>query len=401
MRDIDAETLAALNGSRKGDTITVYAWYDGETTHEGPLPISQWRLSWDSSRQVQTFNCTVHDDTGQLAPWLLEDPLGVGGAQLQVIYNVGGAGSVNMGWYRITNPVPEERWRTYIIDSLGQINAGPVPDDKKLVMVSGGASVTLAAADLALNIKNDRFLAPSSPVGASPTVVSEVTRLLADIVPVVAEDDVVDESVSKRLIYEVERLDAVEDLCKQIGCSYRMNGDGQFEIYRLEEAAPVWVIAGGPEGVLVRPDRQQNLEGLYNIFVAEGTTTAGTPIRAIAKIEDGPLMAGGPHGNYPTFYNSTMITTQSQANAYAIKMRDTQLRGLTVDLDIECLPHPGLQQGDWVTVAAPVVGMQTVTLNGRVKRMDLASNGNTVAPMNLTVECSYSAVAAAIGQVAR
>jgi hypothetical protein len=77
------------------------------------------------------------------------------------------------------------------------------------------------------------------------------------------------------------------------------------------------------------------------------------------------------------------------------------LAGLTVDLTVTCLPNPALQQGDWVTVANPVVNWQTVTLNGRVKTMHLESNRNTVAPMTLTVECTYTDVQAALGSVNR
>jgi hypothetical protein len=82
-------------------------------------------------------------------------------------------------------------------------------------------------------------------------------------------------------------------------------------------------------------------------------------------------------------------------------MRDTQLQGLTTDLVVTCLPNPAIQQGDWVTVASPVVNQQTVTLNGKAKTMHLQNNGNTVAAMTLTVECTYADVQAALGAVTR
>lgn len=402
MRDIDDATLSALNGSRPSDTITVWAWYDGSLSVADPLPISQWSFSWDLTRQVQTCSLTVADKDGSLAPWLLEDPLGVGGAQLQVIYNVGGAGSVNLGWYRITNSVPEENWRSYIINHLGIPNLGdPLPPNKRQILVSGGATISIAGADLAWGIKAARFLAPTSPQGVSPTNLSEIARLLEDIVPVDVDAAVVDKAVNKRLIYEGERIDACEDLCDNLGASFRMNGDGHFEVYPIAPTEPVWFIKGGPEGVLVRPDRSQSIEGLYNVFIAEGTDEDNLPLRGTAEITDGPLRNGGPHGSVPLFYSSNMLTTQSQVNAYALQMRDTQLAGLTQDLEVTCLPHPGLQQGDWVRVANPVVNGQTVTLDGRVKKMDLSSDGNTVQPMQLVVECSYDAVTAALAEVDR
>lgn len=410
MRLIDANTLNALNGSRTGDRITVYAWYGGQLAYPDPLPVSAWAMDWDTTRTVQTMTLDVTDVEGKLAPWLLEDPLGVGGTRLQVTYQVGGAGTVNMGWYRITQSTPAETWRAYLIDNAGQINTDtPIPAGKSLAVVPGGATIHLTADDLGVVIGNARLLAPDSPQGGSPTIMGEIRRLLADIVPVTTTTGVTDRAVNKTLIYKDDRLAAVQDLCTRITCDYRMNGNGQFEVYPITPQAPVWTVKGGPEGALVQVNRDQKIDGLYNQFIARGTatvtkpggTTQQVPVQGLAQITAGPLAVNGPHGNYPTFYDSTMLTTQADCDTYAATMRDTQLHGLTTDLMVTCLPNPAIQQGDWVTVANPVVNNQTVTLNGKVKTMHLASNGNSVAAMTLTVECTYTDVQAALGTVNR
>jgi hypothetical protein len=82
-------------------------------------------------------------------------------------------------------------------------------------------------------------------------------------------------------------------------------------------------------------------------------------------------------------------------------MRDTQIKGLTTDLKVTCLPHPALQVGDWVTVAAPVINQQIVPLVGMVKTMSLQTNGAAVQSMKLTVECAYADVQLAFGSVDR
>jgi hypothetical protein len=277
------------------------------------------------------------------------------------------------------------------------------------VLVSGGAQIQITAYDVGIMAANSKLLAPESPQGGGASIVSEITRLMDGIAPVVVLPGVTDRTVNASLVYQQDRLNAIQDLCKRINADYRFNGNKQLEIYPLTPQAPVWTIQGGPEGVLVSVDRSMDLNGLYNIFIAEGTatitksdgSTQQVPVTGRAQITTGPLRVNGPHGKYPTFYQSNMLTSQAECDAYALTMMATQLRGLTVDLKITCLPHPGLQQGDWVTVIAPTVNNNQVSLVGRVKQMGLKSNGNTVDRMTLTVECTYADVQAAIGGVNR
>lgn len=401
MRQIDANTLNALNGSRSGESLTVWVWYGGRLAWPDPLPVSSARFSWDATRQIQSLSLSVEDKDGTLAPWLLEDTLGVGGARLQVIYNVGGAGSVNIGWYRVTGSKPAESWIGYTITEAGTITPdSPVPAGKRLAHVSGGASISVDADDLGTVIAKARFLAPESPQGATPTIIGEVKRIVGDILPVVTTAGVVDRAVNTTLIFQDDRLNAVQDLCKRINCDYRFNGAGQLEIYPLTPQPAVVTLRGGPEGLLVQVDREQKYDGLYNEFVADGQlatkATDGTatqvPIRGYAAIGSGPLRVNGPHGRYPLFYSSTMLTTQAECDAYAVTMRDTQLAGLTTDLVVTCLPLPHIQQGDWVTVYNAVVGGRTIAVTGRVKVMNLGFSNGTPDRMTLTVECSYADV---------
>lgn len=152
--------------------------------------------------------------------------------------------------------------------------------------------------------------------------------------------------------------------------------------------------------MLVQVDREQHVDGLYNEFVVTGTATA-TPVRGVAQITAGPLRIDGPHGRVPMFYDSTMITTQQQANDYAYQMMTTYIAGLTVDLKATCLPVPHVQQGDWVKVGNPVVNGQSVDLVGMVKVIDQPSNGTVPGPCVVTVECSYQDVQTVMGSVNR
>jgi len=402
MRQVDANTLAALSGSRSGDSLTVWVWYRGRLALPDPLPVSSARFNWDTTRQIQTVSLSVEDKDGKLAPWLLEDPLGAGGSRLQVIYNVGGAGSINVGWYRITDSKPAESWIAYTIDEAGTVTPDtPIAPDKRLAHVSGGASVQVDAEDIGTMLAKAVFPAPESPVGGSPTIIGEVRRLVGDYAPVVTAAGVVDRAVNTTLVYQGDRLNALQDLCKRINCDYRFNGAGQFEVYPLTAQAPVATLKGGPEGLLVRVDREQKYDGLFNEFYAEGqfatVDSAGAqtqlPIRGYAAITAGPLRVDPQgHGRYTKQYSSTMLTTQAECDAYAVTMRDTQLAGLTTDLVVTCLPQPQIQQGDWVQVYNAVVDGRVIAVTGRVKTMSLGFSGGVPDRMVLTVECSYADV---------
>ena len=401
MRPIDSNTLRSLSSSRTGDQLIVWAWYDGALSVEEPLRLAGWEMSWDENRTSQTIKIDVEDPTGTLAPWLLQDPLGVGGATLQVIYSVGGAGTINMGWYRITTSEPEEEWTAYLVPEAGTITPdSPIPPDSRLAMVSSGAAISVEGDDYALRAEAAALLAPESPKGGAPTVVGEITRLLQDICPVVVMPGVTDTAVNKSLVYDQQkgRWSASLDLAKRITAGLRMNGDGQAEIYPLTPQGSPIVLRGGPEGVLVKVNRAQTFDGLYNVFVADGTATVNgqqVPVRGVTQITAGPLAVGGPHGVVPKFYSSTMITTQAQADAMAAQMRDTQIASLTTDVKVRCLPMPHLQLGDWVQPYQPTQDGRVIAPQGRVVAMNLRSSGSSVDQMELIVRFLVSDVAAA------
>jgi hypothetical protein len=405
MRQVDANTLAALSGSRSGDSLTVWVWRLGRLAYPDPLPLDSARFSWDTTRQIQTLSLSVDDKDGLLAPWLLEDPLGAGGSRVQVIYNVGGAGSINIGWYRVTNPKPSESWVGYTITEAGTVTPDtPIAPGYRLAHVSGGAQVQVDAEDIGTMLAKAVFPAPESPQGTSPTIIGEVTRLVGDYAPVVSTAGVVDRPVNTTLVYQGDRLNAIQDLCKRINCDYRFNGAGQFEVYPLTAQTPVATLKGGPEGLLVRVDREQRYDGLFNEFYAEGQlqtvdsqgAQTQLPIRGYAAITAGPLKVDPQgHGRYTKQYSSTMLTTQAECDAYAVTMRDTQLAGLTTDLVVTALPQPHIQQGDWVTVYNTVVDGRVIAVTGRVKTMALGFSSGVPDRMVLTVECSYTDVQAA------
>lgn len=397
MRDIPSEVVEALTGSRSGDRLECWLWYDGGLAHPEPLNIASWGLSWDGSDSKKTqgtLSLEVVDNTGELAPWLFDDPLGVGGSQIQAIYHVGGLDEIAVGWYRITSTDSDEQWRTYQIREDGHIEPDTAPHTR-LVMVSGGATIAVEAEELTVNADLDKLLAPEAPpVGA--TVLSEVRRLLRDIIPVVTAPGVADEAVPEDVVYERERMEAVMDLIASIDCWWRMDGAGALEIYPLSERTPRWLVRGGPDGALIRVPRSMSIDGLHNIAVTDGQE-GETPVRGIWMVDSGPLRADGPHGRVPVFYQSSLITNQTAAVSHSRGTLEGDIAARAIDLPVECLPHPGLQTGDWVTLATPRVDGETLTVDGQILSMKL-SGSTAVDPMSMTVRCTYGDVKAAFSQ---
>lgn len=397
MRLIDEGSLVALDGSRPADTVTVWAWRDGSLVVPEPLPVLSWSLSDEAGDTVkvgQKLSLLIGDPDGTLGAWRLDDPLGVAGTRLQVVYRVGGAGAVNFAWFRITDNEPDElvEWREIAEYGYDEPDAQLGPHTRMVPVVT--AVVRLEAVDLTFDPDQDRFESPESP-GVNATILGEVARLTKDYYPTVVDVGVVDRPVSRQLVFDRERLESVQDLLTRISARYRMGGDGECHVYPLT-SAPVW--RAHPGTSLVRVGRKQSLDGLYNRWVVEGKETEnGQPVRAVASIETGPLRWAGPHGRKQFFYTSEMIENHDQAGAYARELRKEFLASLAVELTVETVPRPELQAGDRIEVGYPISGSHIAYIPGRI--VSIRRGGDPV-PSNtaINVSCSYADVLTALSR---
>ena len=282
-------SLEALEGSRPADSLTVWAWRDGSLVMPEPLEVISWSAedeAGDSVKVGQKLSLTVADPDGTLGAWRFDDPLGVAGTMLQVVYRVGGAGACNYGWFRVMGNEPAETIDSRRIREYGLA----VPDSldephMRRVYVTGGV-VALDAIDLTFDVDRDRFEVPQSP-GAGATVVSEFRRLTKDYFPTVVDEGVRDRSVSRKTVWDRERLEACQDMLALVSARYRMGGDGECHLYALDRPS-VWRVE--PTAGLISVSRKQSIDGLYNRWVVEGKDSGdGQPVRASAAIETGPL----------------------------------------------------------------------------------------------------------------
>jgi hypothetical protein len=397
MRLVDDASLAALEGSRPADSLLVWAWRDGELVLPEPLQVVGWSVDDEAGESVkvgQKLSLTVADPDGSLGAWRFEDPLGVAGTRLQVVYRVGGAGAVNFGWFRVVGNEPTTAHDSRVISEYGLVVPdSPVSPHERRVFTTAGV-VRLECVDLTADVDRDRLEAPESP-GNNATVLGEFARLTGPYFPTVVDAGVVDVPVSRQLVFDRERLEACQDLLARVGARYRMGGDGECHVYPTV-TDPVLRIE--PGNSLVSVSRKQSVDGLYNRWVVEGKDVAsGSPVYGSASIESGALRWGGPHGRVPFFYQSEMITSDREAEAYAAQLRDEFLSGLAVELSVETVPRPELQAGDWVEVGCPVVGGHVAYFPGRVT--GIRRSGSTVpSDTSLSVSCSYADVTAALSR---
>ncbi|ATW59943.1 minor tail protein [Arthrobacter phage Waltz] len=373
MRQLPDGMAEALAGSTADARIQFNIWY-GEDLTMTDIPAGAWSTEWDSTRQVvASTSVTVLDEDGTMTPWAVDDNLGVAGPMLQTQLIVGDT-SVNVGMQRITQAEPEETWR---------IVGG------RLQWVPGAATIPITAQDLTVVAAGSRFMAPEKPP-ANATVFSEVRRLLRGITDVIIAPTLVDVNVPTSMIYEDQRMDAIEDLVKGVNGACRMAGGGQFEIYDPTVETSVFEIRGGDEGQLINLKRKLSIDGLYNAVISQNTLDGGQEIQGVAVEDSGPLRLDGPHGRWPLFRSAPFATTQDAINKDARTALANRIKTRTVVLPLRTTLNPAVEVGDWVTAKLPIVTGQEVSIKGRVSTVSWSGDGSGVGSMNLKLVTKLS-----------
>lgn len=329
--------VAALCGSRTRERVRVDAYLGDALVAEG-LDVESVSLTWDATRQVQCQGTIkIADPCGSLAPWVLGDVLAPG-ARLQVTYCCEDGSTLPRALLVVTKASPEGGWRAYRLR------------DGTARWVPTGGTVALSVDDTTTLVVRDKLQAPLSP--ATPTCVGEVRRLLSGIVPVVDETSST-ATVASGTVYERERADAVDDLLSHAGLERRTDGAGVMHLIDPKSAGPVWVLGAGDGGATVRVDREMSLDDVVNAVVASSSATGQEEIVGRAYLREGVGRWGGPLGNCTRFYASPLIGSVLGAEAAARTRLGSLTRGRSTLITVECLPHPGLEIWDTVTIPIP------------------------------------------------
>ena len=354
--------------------------YLGDDLVATDLKVESWSLTWDSSRAVQCSGTVkIIDEDGTLQPWVLGDILGPG-ARLQLTWLAEDGSRIPRAQLVVAKPEPEQYWR---ITRAGGVER----------WLATGGVVTCGVEDTTILVQRDKLQAktPATPGGGT---IDEVRRLLAGVIPLVDDTKALTQpGIANGLIFEKERLDGIDDLLSHANLVRRTDGEGVMHIIDPGKGRdqPEWKIQGGDYmAALVSLSRSMDLSTVHNAVVATSQGSQGEYVGR-AYLDTGVDRWGGPLGNCTEFYSSPLIDSTIAAERAASTRLANQTGPKTTRLKVQCLPHPGLELYDWVTVAVPTRSGTAVDVTGQVKSLTLggdASSGPSASTLEVDVDAN-------------
>lgn len=203
-------------------------------------------------------------------------------------------------------------------------------------------------------VADDRFLAPYAPTGSTTAA---ITALLQGSVPgAVVDVAVPDRPVPPGILFEEDRLQAVQDLAAGLGAVVTERPQGGFRVAPDPAPDPDAVPArtylhGDGNTLLARHEAELTREERYNAVVASNPDD--NAVRAVATVDDpaSPVRWGGPFGRKPLFFSSPLLTAATVQQAASTRLGGLRGRVRKVEADIG--PDPALEPGDHVLIRWP------------------------------------------------
>jgi hypothetical protein len=385
-----AAVNAAVASTSVADRLLVTVWRDGEIVASN-LEVSAYAFSWNAFRYVQgQATLIIPDDTGELLPLRLADPLAPGGSRLQIVYEFAVTRiRIPLGLWRIKKAKPRTRWQSR---RLGTENIW-LPQS----MITIEADEELYSLYLAKIDIPDR-----QPTKA--TVLDEVEYLISRPYSLIDEvkitESIVDTSLRADVQYSPERLSNIQTLLDRVGATYRQGGSVSQSGHGTLEVVPVtgtpvdWLIAPGDDGVLIDLGYTMSDENLVNsvtshVTLQDDETGEETLLFATSRLTEGPLRFDGPAGRIPVFRGANLATNLSELEADS----NTTLERLSAQGDVlfnlVTLCHPGIQLFDRLAMFAPRFPFAE-KLTGQVMAVSWQGrDGVTGKTMNLTFAVNH------------
>jgi hypothetical protein len=324
---------AFLQALRQSHPVVVKAdLYLGNVLLRSGLPVHDGTLNIDAGSPIRR-TATVQIAGSDLIPWAAADVLAPYGDELQLSAGV---------------QYPDQSQELVPVGRLRIDEAAPS---------TGSAQITLQCSDRTKYMQEAQFLTPQQSI-TSNTIVAEITRLLHDVLPGLTVTNLTTDTTKVSLLsWAQDRWGAIADLATSIGAEVVMDPQGTALIRPVPtlDAAPVWTVDAGTQGVMVSAQRTLTRQGVYNIVVVTSNPVDGTPpIQAVVTDTD-PQSATqwpGPFGQVPRFYTSPTITSTGQATAAAQALLAKSV-GAAFSVTFAAVPNPALDGGDVIQIVYP------------------------------------------------
>lgn len=220
-------------------------------------------------------------------------------------------------------------------------------------------TISVEAEDMAAPVVDDEFETPAA-AQTGDRVVDEIARLIRETIPNAQVDDTTDASATvPALVWDRDRAGACDQLAESIGGEWFADPDvpdGVPARFRTRPGPtladpPVWTLADGVNGTVVRAPRSQSRRGVANAVVVTVERPDTNPLHVVVRDNDrtSPTWYWGPFGHAPMHYSNDAIVTVDQAyTAGAAQL--ARMTGLARSRTVRCVPNPALDVGDVVTI---------------------------------------------------
>lgn len=162
--------------------------------------------------------------------------------------------------------------------------------------------------------------------------------------------------LGREVIAEKSRYKPLKELTEAFGKVMFWDGLGQLRIEAPPDTDVIdWTVGSRSGGVLIDPARMFTNHDIYNAVVVygEGGDTK-EPFKAVAIDADpnSPTRFGGPLGRVPIFFETPLVTTQSQADRAARVLLQRAI-GAPYDVEFTSIVNPTLRPRQTVEIIYP------------------------------------------------
>lgn len=314
MRDA-TDVLKNLLASGATGWFEADLFYDNERVHAN-IPLERPRFRWDANGAIEgSGTCTIvysSEMAESLSPDTVGSVLAPFGAELAVYYTVAAGPfqeKVLLGWFRIVD-VPSA------VDETMRFNGRTI---------TVGSTVDLTLQDRMVTVKRDEFDAPSTPASLA-SVWAEVARLSG----LQVTRTVADAPITREVVYQQDKLEAIYDLLDILDATPHMTSDGTLAARPKTPGVPVDALVGGQDGTIVSIGRSLSPGQVYNKVIVTGETDTGEPLMATAEITSGRLRAQNADGSRSPYHRATTRYFSKFLNTQALVQAEADRRLLRV-----------------------------------------------------------------------